>query len=70
MPVGASGRTDRMEFAELAEERHSIRAFREREMQRARLDDILHGSCQWISLGWRIPAPGGTRAVSSRRSYK
>lgn len=41
-----------MEFAELVEERHLIRAFREREMQRASLDDILYGSCQWISLGW------------------
>jgi len=40
-----------MEFAELVEERHSIRAFEEREVERAKLDDILHAARRAPSAG-------------------
>jgi nitroreductase len=40
-----------MEFAELVEERHSIRAFEEREVEPAKLDDILHAASRAPSAG-------------------
>jgi len=40
-----------MEFAELVEERRSIRAFEEREVEPAKLDDILHAASRAPSAG-------------------
>jgi nitroreductase len=40
-----------MEFAELVEKRHSVRAFEEREVESAKLGDILHGVSRAPSAG-------------------
>ncbi len=40
-----------MDFAELIEDRHSIRAFEEREVERAKLDDVLHAARRAPSAG-------------------
>lgn len=40
-----------MDFAELVEERHSIRAFQEREVERAKLENVLHAARRAPSAG-------------------
>ena len=45
------GRAESMRFGELIEERHSVRAFEEREVERARLATVLHAARRAPSAG-------------------